>query len=100
MHYGMALVVGLSMAPTLIPGERLLVKYGAPIAPGDLVIFNRVGQVDIKRVFRIESGGLFLLGDNASVSVDSRTYGLILLKDVLGSTAIRLWPKPGRITCA
>jgi nickel-type superoxide dismutase maturation protease len=97
MRYRMAVVSGLSMIPTLAPGERLLVRQDGPIVLGDIVVFERDNQFDVKRILRIEADGVFVLGDNDQVSTDSRTYGLIPHDDVLGSVTYRLWPKPGRI---
>ena len=98
MSYRMAVVSGLSMIPTLAPGERLLVRLDGPIVIGDIVVFKRDSQFDVKRVLRIESDGVFVQGDNDLVSTDSRSYGLIPFEDVLGTVIYRLWPKPGRIT--
>ena len=97
MRYGMAVVAGLSMVPTLAPGERLLVRYDGPIVLGDLVAFKHAGQIDVKRIERIEADGIFVLGDNDLVSTYSRNYGLIAHEDVLGTIVMRIWPKPGRI---
>ena len=97
MRYGMAVVAGLSMVPTLAPGERLLVRYDGPIVLGDLVVFQNAGQIDVKRIERIEADGIFVLGDNDLVSTDSRNYGLIAHEEVLGTIMMRIWPKPGRI---
>lgn len=97
MRYGIAVVAGLSMVPTLAPGERLLVRYDGPIVLGDLVVFEHEGQIDVKRIERIEADGIFVLGDNDLVSTDSRNYGLIAHKDVLGTIVMRIWPKPGRV---
>lgn len=93
----MAVVSGLSMIPTLAPGERLLVRLDGPIVLGDIVVFKRATQFDVKRVLHIEAEGVFVQGDNELVSTDSRSYGLIPFDDVLGAASYRLWPKPGRI---
>ena len=97
MRYRMAVVSGLSMIPTLTPDERLLVRTDGPIVIGDIVVFERTGQFEVKRILRIESDGIFAQGDNDLVSTDSRSYGLIPFDDVLGTVTYRLWPKPGRI---
>jgi phage repressor protein C with HTH and peptisase S24 domain len=97
MRYQMAVVSGLSMIPTLAPGERRLVRLDGPIVIGDIVVFQRAYQFDVKRVLRIEADGVFVQGDNKLVSTDSRSYGLIPFEDVLGAVLYRLWPKPGRI---
>jgi len=97
MRYRMAVVSGLSMIPTLAPGERLLVRLDGPIVLGDIVVFERANQFDVKRILRIEADGVFVQGDNDQVSTDSRTYGLVPHEDVIGVATYRLWPKPGRI---
>jgi phage repressor protein C with HTH and peptisase S24 domain len=97
MRYQMAVVSGLSMIPTLAPGERILVRLDGPIVLGDIAVFERPGQFEVKRIIRIESEGIFVQGDNDLVSTDSRTYGLIPHEDVIGVATYRLWPKPGRI---
>jgi phage repressor protein C with HTH and peptisase S24 domain len=97
MRYQMAVVSGLSMIPTLAPGERILVRHDGPIVLGDIAVFERASQFEVKRIIRIESEGIFVQGDNDLVSTDSRTYGLIPHEDVIGVASYRLWPKPGRI---
>jgi phage repressor protein C with HTH and peptisase S24 domain len=93
----MAVVSGLSMIPTLAPGERLLVRHNGPIVLGDIAVFEHANQFAVKRVLRIEADGVFVQGDNDQVSTDSRSIGLIPFDDVLGTVTYRLWPKPGRI---
>lgn len=97
MRYRMAVVSGVSMIPTLAPGERLLVRLDGPIVIGDIVVFQRANQFDVKRILRIEVEGLFVQGDNEQVSTDSRAYGLIPHDNLIGVATYRLWPKPGRI---
>jgi len=97
MRYRMAVVSGVSMIPTLAPGERLLVRLDGPIVIGDIVVFQRANQFDVKRILRIEVEGLFVQGDNDQVSTDSRAYGLIPHDNLIGVATYRLWPKPGRI---
>lgn len=97
MRYRMAVVSGVSMIPTLAPGERLLVRLDGPIVIGDIVVFQRANQFDVKRILRIEVDGVFVQGDNDQVSTDSRAYGLIPHDNVIGVATYRLWPKPGRI---
>ena len=85
------------MIPTLAPGERLLVKYNGPIDLGDVVVFKRADQFDVKRIQRIQTDGIFVVGDNDLASTDSRSYGLIPHEDVMGTVIMRIWPKPGRL---
>jgi len=97
MRYQMAVVSGLSMIPTLAPGERLLIRHDGPLVLGDIVVFRHETQFDIKRVLRIEAEGIVVQGDNDLVSEYSLTYGVIPYDDIVGTVTYRLWPKPGRI---
>lgn len=97
MRYRMAVVAGLSMIPTLAPGERLLVSHDGPIVLGDIVVFQHESQFDIKRVLRIEADGIFVKGDNDLVSNYSPTYGLIPFAKIVGTVTYRIWPRPGHI---
>ena len=37
---------------------------------------------------------IFVLGDNRGESVDSRSYGPVPLRDIVGRVVVRLWPRP------
>ena len=89
------------MLPLLSPGteilldphayEKSLPKIGdivVTIYPGDLsqrsCQANRNLQI-VKRITRImDDGSLFLEGDNPAESTDSRTWGTVELKDIVG----------------
>ena len=85
------------MVPNLGYGDELLIRYGVPIAVGDVIVFRRAGQNDIKRVETISDEGIFVAGDNSMASLDSRDYGLIKHDQVLGKAIFRIKPKFGRI---
>ena len=85
------------MVPTLVPGDRILVRYGAPVTVGDVVLFERDGRIDVKRIDRIDSGGVYVLGDNEFASLDSRSYGVIRLDSVVAKAIARVWPHPGKL---
>jgi nickel-type superoxide dismutase maturation protease len=99
-------VHGISMAPALLPGDRLIVEalsYRSRLPrSGEIVVANdprvpsrelvkRVGSVDA------EAGKAQLVGDAAGASTDSRTFGPIPLSAVRWRVAARYWP-PGRIS--
>ena len=86
------------MVPTLVPNDRVIVRYGNIFSVGDVIVFTRNDHMEIKRVERIEEEGLFLVGDNDLMSLDSRTYGLISPTAVIGRAIARLWPQPGHVT--
>jgi len=77
-------VDGLSMAPTLLPGDRLLLRRRLPggrLRPGMLVAFAdpRVGEdrLLIKRVSAIDGEDVTVHGDNPAATTDSRQFGPI-----------------------
>ncbi len=83
------------MRPTLRPGDRLLVLYGARVRPGRVVVARFVdGTVVVKRAAAERDGGWWLLGDNAEAGVDSRHRGAVPAYDVWAVARLRLWPRP------
>jgi hypothetical protein len=101
------------MEPALRPGDRLLVLPAGPKglpglrgAPpiGSVVIVARVGRFEVKRVAQPPPGvsGLWLLGDNAALSRDSRHDGAQPLSALRGRVVYRIGPRGrrGRIPAA
>jgi hypothetical protein len=88
------------MTPTLRAGDRLLVRYGAPVRPGHLVVARFPdGTLAVKRATerrRTSSGaaGWWLLSDNPDEGVDSRHRGPVPDDCVLAVVRLRLWPSP------
>jgi signal peptidase I len=96
---GWALVRGDSMLPWLRDGDRLLVRWGARVRPGAVVVARFPdGTLVVKRAVerrtaRDGSPAWWLLGDNP-VGVDSRHRGPVAAADVLGVALVRVWPRP------
>jgi phage repressor protein C with HTH and peptisase S24 domain len=88
------------MLPTLREGDRLLVRYGARVRPGALVVARFPdGTLSVKRVQeqrRTRSGGAgwWLVSDNPDEGVDSRHRGPVAEDQVLGVVRVRVWPSP------
>ncbi len=57
---------GMSMAPTILPQDYLLVKQGDPPGEGAIVLAKIEGEVTVKRIFR-EKGGIVLKSDNPAM---------------------------------
>ncbi|GAA1916184.1 nickel-type superoxide dismutase maturation protease [Streptantibioticus ferralitis] len=89
--FGLAEVTGPSMVPTLHHGDQLLVRYGAPVRAGDVVVLRHPLQQDlliVKRAVERRDTGWWVLGDNPFAESDSRMFGTVpdelLLARVLG----------------
>ena len=88
------------MRPALRPGDRLLVRYGARVRPGSLVLARLAdGTLAVKRASgrrTTVSGrpGWWLLSDDPEVGVDSRHRGPVPDTDVLAVVLLRVWPWP------
>ena len=84
------------MQPTLEPGDRILVRrLGRKPAPslGSVVVTwhpQRSKLRLIKRLSRLDSTGLWLLGDNPAESTDSRQLGAVPINLLIGEVVGRL----------
>jgi phage repressor protein C with HTH and peptisase S24 domain len=90
-------VRGPSMSPALHDGDVVIVRFGAPVRAGDVVLVRwaaRAGQLSVKRAVRAVDEGWWVHGDNPFGSTDSRELGSA---DVVAVVRARLWPRPGRI---
>lgn len=91
-------VRGRSMAPALLPGDRLVVARARPRL-GDVVLAAdpRLPERElIKRVSRISARGVHLQGDNPDASTDARAFGTVPPDAVRWRVIGRTWP-PRRI---
>lgn len=95
-------IAGESMLPALRPGDWVIVdrRAWAYREPGEDEIALARDPRDpsrtlVKRIRACEPGGeLWLLGDNARRSTDSRTLGAFSPEALLGRVRWRYWPPP------
>ena len=95
MKLGLAEVYNPSMLPTLRPGDRLLLGYGARVRPGDVLVLRHPFQHDlliVKRAAERREGGWWVLGDNPRVTNDSREFGVVPDELVVARALLRLRP--------
>ncbi|MGW0559432.1 nickel-type superoxide dismutase maturation protease [Streptomyces sp. NPDC003016] len=94
--FGVAEVTGLSMVPTLLHRDQLLVHYGAALRPGDVAVLRHPLQQDlliVKRLAERRDAGWWVLGDNPDAEVvDSRAFGAVPAELVLGRVRARYRP--------
>ncbi len=78
------------MVPTLRHGDTVLVRHGARVRPGDVVLARYRALPDrfvVKRVVRETEGGWWLASDNQFAGGDSAVHGVA---DVHGRVIMRL----------
>ncbi len=84
-------VVGQSMLPVLPPGTFVIGwRYFKDLNPGHIVVLNHDGREKIKRLSEIKDKQIYLLGDKAEESTDSRHFGWL---DYDSVKAIVIWPR-------
>ncbi|MFG2135957.1 nickel-type superoxide dismutase maturation protease [Streptomyces sp. NPDC048650] len=91
--FGLAEVYNPSMLPTLRPGDQLVVHYGAPVRPGDVVVLRHPFRQDlliVKRAVARRDGGWWVQGDNPYVTHDSREFGAVPDELVIARARVRL----------
>ncbi|WP_327416269.1 nickel-type superoxide dismutase maturation protease [Streptomyces sp. NBC_01233] len=97
-RFGVVEVTGASMVPTLTNGDQVVVRYGAAVRPGDVVVLRHPFQQDllvIKRAVERRPGGCWwVLGDNPyNATGDSTVYGPVPGELVLATAVLRFRPR-------
>jgi nickel-type superoxide dismutase maturation protease len=83
------------MLPALAPGDRLLVVRSPLVEAGDVVALldpEVPGRILVKRVARLHALEVEVRGDNERVSRDSRHFGAVSRRDLLGRAVYRYHP--------
>jgi phage repressor protein C with HTH and peptisase S24 domain len=77
-------IVGESMAPTLKANQIVIAIRTKKYKPGQIVIAKQSNREVIKRLRLAGNGDYLLFGDNSLKSSDSRQYGPIKAKNIMG----------------
>jgi nickel-type superoxide dismutase maturation protease len=97
--FGLVVVRGASMEPTLHDGDRLLVRWGRRGArPGAVAVVRLPDRpLSIKRLAFREQAGWWIERDNPAAGADSWQLGAVPDRDLIGVALLRLAPSPGRL---
>ena len=88
-------VEGMSMHPTLSPGERLLVHRTRRVRMGDVVVITDpelATRTLVKRVSAIADHAVSVSGDNPLGSRDSTDFGPVPKELIIGRAWYRYFP--------
>ena len=90
------------MRPALLAGDRVVVLRWARARPGDVVAIRdprRTERILVKRVERADAATVFVVGDDPAASTDSRHFGPVARRFVLGRAVYRYFPpdRAGRL---
>ncbi len=77
------------MAPTLRAGQLVVGRQTRELQAGDVVIVSHNGLEKIKRIQQQQGDLIYLLGDNAVASTDSRDFGWLPAKCIIAKV---VWP--------
>lgn len=73
------------MYPNFIEGQIIIATKLIKPKVGRVVIFSHDRLEKVKRIKSIKPKGLYVVGDNLTQSTDSRHFGLVKRKDVVGT---------------
>lgn len=78
------------MSPFLKSGDIVMVSKFGKTKPGDVVVFRIKDVAYIKRIEKKKGDRYFLIGDNRKESIDSRKFGWMDEKDIIGKVIFKI----------
>lgn len=83
------------MLPVLPPGTHVFgVRYFRRLKRGQVVVITHAGREKIKRIDQIKDNDIFVTGDHADASTDSRHFGWLSKEAIV---AIVILPRAKRL---
>ena len=79
-----------------LPGDVLVIRDSQLYVNDRAVAEPYVDHASIdgyySRTYEVPADSVFMLGDNRGNSVDSRDYGVVAARDLIGRALLRVWP--------
>jgi signal peptidase I len=79
-----------------LPGDTVAIEDGVLVVNGRRRVEPYADPDAIDSVYfgpvRVPADAVFVLGDNRADSIDSRDFGAVLRRDLMGRVMVRLWP--------
>lgn len=86
-------IIGLPGETVVISSGKVFVyQDGSPVALDESVYLPKTTQTQGSTKITLDKNEYFVLGDNRAVSADSRAWGLLPEKDLIGRVFFRAWP--------
>lgn len=84
-----------------VAGDEVSIEDGVLVVGGTPVCEPAIDPALVDGVWfgpvTVPPGAVFLLGDERSRAVDSRSFGPVPVDDLVGEVTARLWPAPGAL---
>jgi len=77
---------------TINSGRIFIYQGGVPVALDESIYLPQTTQTQGNMKMTLDKNEYFVLGDNRSVSADSRAWGTLPEKDLIGRVLFRAWP--------
>lgn len=80
------------MEPAFKNGDKVLAISYVFSSPsiGDVIVIKQSSNTLAKRIVKIKNKKYFVEGDNKKESTDSRNFGLINKKDIIGKVVLKI----------
>ena len=79
-----------------VAGDSVGIENGLLVVNGTTVVENYLDNANMEGFYFgpdvVPAGHVFLLGDNRSISVDSRAFGPVAVDDIDGRVLATIWP--------